>query len=93
MCDLLFFRSPCHGRHPLYTIQTGMLCVRVVYSTRLFGVMANNNMSPSQIIASVLRSSPRAGVFALQDAVHASQRLKMPMVQHKSPFTRAGLSP
>ncbi|KAK1864091.1 hypothetical protein I4F81_006641 [Pyropia yezoensis] len=55
--------------------------------------MKDNNVSLSHNVTSVLRSSSRAGVVALQDAFQASKELTVPTWEFESPFTLAELSP
>lgn len=60
---------------------------------QLFHYMKDDNVSLSHNVTSVLRSSSRAAVAALQDAFQASKMLAVPLKQFESPFTLAELSP
>lgn len=60
---------------------------------RLAHYMKDDNVSLSHNVTSVLRSSSRAGVVALQDAFQASKELTVPTWEFESPFTLAELSP
>ncbi|KAK1861992.1 hypothetical protein I4F81_004568 [Pyropia yezoensis] len=55
--------------------------------------MKDDNVSLSHNVTSVLRSSSRAGVVALQDAFQASKELTVRTRQLESPFTLAELTP